>query len=107
MTRIKRWVVAGVICSVLSFGLVCVLLLEDRELGIPLPISVPFAFAVVQVLAAALLLSWEIMRAQRHALPADAVGAAPIPRIRRRKGLAEGLVLLDYSGSAAPGEHTT
>lgn len=105
MTRMKRWMVVGLICSGLSFGAVCVLLVEDRQLGIPLPYSVPLAFAVMPILAGGLLRSWESLRAQRRVLQADAVGAAPLPRIRRRKPLAESLVLFDYSGSAAPGEH--
>ena len=78
-----------------SFG---VLLVEDRRLAVPLPYSVPIAFAATLLIAAALfavaqaIVSRRPMQIVERRRPDAAGGDDGVPRRP-----AEGVVLLDFS----------
>lgn len=99
MTRIMM---VSIVCSLLALASFGILMLEDVRLGIPLPYSLPLAFAGSAVLAPALLAFFERLRAKRTIIvhverPADAEQAVRRPR---RTGV-EGVVLLDHASIAA------
>jgi len=90
-----------VLCSALCLGSFGVLLFEDRRLGVPVPYSVPLAFATMLLTTPGLLL---IVKYAPSRQPAP----DPIVRVSRpaetpARLVAEGLVLLDLSGSVAFG----
>jgi hypothetical protein len=105
-----RLVVFWTVCSALSLGAFCVLLVADRRLSVPMPYEVPLAFASMVVLAPVLLIAADKLRARRPiriesipqpAAPAPVPVAEPAsvthartPRTRTARA-AEGVVLLD------------
>jgi hypothetical protein len=114
----RRLFFVWVACSIISLGSFGVLLAEDLRLGLPLPYSMPLAFAatlavavVVQLLAAALgpQKARVALRPQRQSepvvaaepiaaeAPAAVVEPAPAPSVRRTPPRTQGVVLLDLS----------
>jgi hypothetical protein len=94
-----RLVALWMTCSLFALGSFAVLLAEDRRLDVPLPYSVPLAFASLIVIALALLVVVEKLRAQRP-LHIEVVQPAPPPpaeAVRRPRAIALGWVLLDFS----------
>jgi hypothetical protein len=90
-------------CSLLSVGSFCVLLAEDRRLGVALPYSVPLAFAAALAVAPLLLLVADRFRVR---MPAESRISRPAARVHpTRKPIgAQGVVLLDLSrATARPG----
>jgi hypothetical protein len=94
-------------CVALAGGAFAVLLLEDRRLDVPMPYSLPLAFATMAVLAPLLLMAADALRARRPirieavrpattAPPPHAATSTPSVRVRRARA-AEGVVLLDAS----------
>jgi hypothetical protein len=98
----KRIIVVWIVCCGLTAGSFAILVLEDRSLGVPLPYSVPMAFASMLAMASALLAVAQKLWARR---PVRIIQVVPPPAVapeRRRPGrAAEGVVLLDVSGTVA------
>lgn len=113
----KRVLVALAVCSMLSGGSFAALILQDRYLDVPLPYSLPLAFASMLLLAPVFLVCFEKLRARRpiriEHLPAPRVRErhvqapeapkpeAPAPMAQPRRAPVQGVVLLDFS-SARP-----
>ena len=101
----KRVLVVWVLCSALSAGSFAMLLLEDRQLDVALPYSVPIAFFSLIVAAPLALALFEWLRGRRpivvHVAPVPHVSRATAvdapPGLRPRFRGAQGLVLLDCS----------
>jgi hypothetical protein len=95
-----RLVALWMTCSLFALGSFAVLLAEDRRLDVPLPYSVPLAFASLMVIALALLVVVEKLRAERP-VRVEVVQPAPPPvpaeAIPRPRAIALGWVLLDFS----------
>ena len=106
----KRVVIAWILCTVLSLGSFALLVLADRRLGVMLPFSLPLAFAGVSALAPGLFALFEALRARRPVVVYQAPPReipvernrepSPLPADRRRRRMAQGLVLLDCSSFA-------
>jgi len=102
----RRVVAVFMFCSLLALGAFGVLLVEDRRLGVPLPYSVPLAFASMLVVPVTPLLfsrklrtvSKKLMRHRAAAATAAPESPAPAPPPARiRRVTPEGVVLLDFS----------
>jgi hypothetical protein len=107
----KPVVVVLLVCSTLSCGSFGVLLLQDRQLGVPLPYSVPLAFASMLVVAPAFLAAFERLRARRPIRietpppkPPRVSHAEGAPAPAQRRPALEGVVLLDFSTARRRGE---
>lgn len=98
----KRLLIALTVCAALSCGSFAMLLLQDRQLGVPLPYSLPLALASMLVLGPALLMCVEKLRARRpiriEAPPPLRVEPAPS---QQRRAPVQGVVLLDFSTARA------
>ena len=102
----KRFVAVVGLCSAFSAGSFVVLVAADRQLGLPLPYSIPVSFVTVSILAPALFALANALRRRRPlvlavapAAPRGAVAArgAGAPAQRPAARAAEGVVLLDFS----------
>jgi Na+-transporting methylmalonyl-CoA/oxaloacetate decarboxylase gamma subunit len=119
----KRVLFVWVLCAMMSLGSFGVLLAEDLRLGLPLPYSMPLAFAamliaalILQLLAA---LVWSLTRVvareavrERAPAPASLVAEPPAlatdqaavsPPGRPRPPKTQGVVLFDMSRVARRG----
>jgi hypothetical protein len=98
----KRVILVLTLCWGMSVGSFLVLLLEDRRLGVPLPYSVPVAYAGVLMIAAALLAIAQKLWAGRPVQVIQVIRPvrAAAPR-RVAAQTAEGSVLLDFSKATA------
>ena len=98
----KRIIFVWAVCLIVSLGSFGVLMFEDRHLGVPLPYSVPVAFASMLALATTLLAVSQMLLARR---PVQIIQEArPVERVKSRQSprrVAEGIVLLDFSGMVA------
>jgi hypothetical protein len=98
MTRLVAVSTTSVLVSLGSFA---VALVEDLRLGVPLPYSVPLAFAGVMATALALVIALEHLRVRPlvhvRIVHAPAARADTVPR---RRPDAQGFVLLDLSRTA-------
>ena len=100
----KRFIAVWFVCAAASIGSFSVLLAEDRHLGVPLPYSVPIAFASMQIVGAALLGIAESLRAKRPIVVRVVERRRKTTRMGRPVGAhAEGSVLLDLSTLAPQG----
>jgi hypothetical protein len=97
----KRIAFVWALCLFVSAGTFGVLMVEDRHLGVPLPYSVPVAFATMLVLAGALLALSQALLARRPVQIVQAVQPAERKSRQPRRRVAEGVVLLDFSGMVA------
>lgn len=98
----KRLAVIWGLCSLLMLGAFGVLIVEDRHLGVPLPYSVPVAFAGTLLAAAALFAIAQMLLARRPVgIIEPARAAAPAPSGRGVRFAPEGVVLLDFSRMVA------
>jgi hypothetical protein len=99
----KRFVAIVTLCALLSIGAFGALITADRQLGLPLPYSIPLSFTVVSILAPMLFAVANAVRLRRPVM----IKAAPVvvrttrraadnPAVRRP---AEGVVLLDFSNA--------
>lgn len=99
----KRIAAIWLLSVLLSLSAFAVLLLEDRRLGVPLPYSLPLAFAVVLAIPVTpLLFSRKVRRMSKKLLAQPrarrpAIQPAPAVRAPRPRRPAEGVVLLDFS----------
>lgn len=98
----KRFTAIWIICMIVSIGSFAALVAEDRQLGVPLPYSVPLAFAALQIVAGGLLALSERLRANRPVV----VRVVERRARKRRDGYvnAGGSVLLDVSTVAIQGQ---
>lgn len=102
----KRLIVFWTCCSLLSLAAFAVLLYEDRRLGVPLPYSVPLAFAAIVALPGTPMIFSRKVRALSRTLrarlrvPVEPVQPPASTRATRRPKAAEGVVLLDFSSAA-------
>jgi hypothetical protein len=98
------------VCSLLLVGSFGVLMIVDRRAGIALPYSVPVAFAVTLLAAAALFTLGQALLARRpvrQVVPPIRSAKASAERTivaRRRPHAPEGVVLLDLSSLAFGGQ---
>ncbi len=114
----KRVLIVWMLCSIISLGSFGILLAEDLGLGLPLPYSVPLAFAATSILVAMLQLlaaaissprtivgreairdpapSAEWMMAKPSAQSAEPAPVPP-PAPRRTPPRTQGVVLFDLS----------
>ena len=101
----KRIAVIWFLSTLLSLCAFAVLLVEDRHLGVPLPYSLPLAFAVVlAVPVTPLMFSRKLRRMSKKLLAQPrvrrrAIRPAPAATVPRPRRPAEGVVLLDYSSA--------
>ena len=106
----KRCVAVVALCSAFSAASFIVLVTADRQLGLPLPYSIPLAFTTVSILAPALFAVANAVRIRRPLVvkvaavaPRTASGAVSnagaTGAVVRRP--AEGVVLLDFSKATA------
>jgi hypothetical protein len=114
----KRVLFVWMLCSIISLGSFGTLLAEDLGLGLPLPYSVPLAFAATSIVAAMLLLLAAAILPQRAMVgreavrdptpsrermtaepPAQSAESAPVPppAPRRTPPRTQGVVLFDLS----------
>jgi hypothetical protein len=114
----KRVIFVWMLCSIISLGSFAMLLAEDLGLGLPLPYSVPLAFAATSILVAMLQLLAAAISSQRTIAGREAVGnptpaaewmmakpsaqavePAPLPprAPRRTPPRTQGVVLFDLS----------
>jgi hypothetical protein len=70
----KRVIFVWMLCSIISLGSFGILLAEDLGLGLPLPYSVPLAFAATSILVALLQLLAAAISSQRTIVGREAVG---------------------------------
>jgi hypothetical protein len=95
------------VCSLLLVGSFGVLMVVDRRAGIALPYSIPVAFAVTLLAAAALFSLGQALLARRPVRQAAPPPRVEIPRTivaRRPRTAPEGVVLLDLSSLAFGGQ---
>lgn len=95
------------VCSLLLIGSFGVLMIVDRRAGIALPYSVPLAFAITLVAAAALFTLGQALLARRPVRQAAPRARVETPRTivpRRPRTAPEGVVLLDLSSLAFGGQ---
>lgn len=100
----KRIAIVWGFCALLLCGSFAVLIVEDRQLGVPLPYSVPLAFAGTLLIASALFLAAQLIVARRPVRivePAPASPATPRARADVPRSAPEGVVLLDLSRFAS------
>ena len=97
----KRLIVIFTLCCMLSAGAFAVLLAADRQLGMPLPYSIPLSFTVATIIAPILFALANAIRLRRPVIIQAAATPASRPQhagdtspVRRP---AEGVVLLDVS----------
>jgi hypothetical protein len=101
----KRFAAIWILSSTFALCAFAVLLVEDRQLGVPLPYSLPIAFAVVLAIPVTpLLFSRKIRTRSKRLLAQQRVRAQPLPppapaTVRPRRRQAEGVVLLDFSSA--------
>ena len=98
----KRLIAVATLCTLFSVSAFAVLVSADRRLGVPLPYSIPWAFAVVSAVAPIVFAIANAVRMRRPVIvkvtpvtPRSAEGL-PDPAVPRR---AEGVVLLDFSSA--------
>jgi hypothetical protein len=95
------------VCSLLLIGSFGVLMIVDRRAGITLPYSVPLAFAITLLAAAALFTLGQALLARRPVRQAARPARVETPRTivaRRPRSAPEGVVLLDLSSLAFGGQ---
>jgi hypothetical protein len=101
----KRIAAIWFVSTLLSVCAFAVLLVEDRHLGVPLPYSLPLAFAVVLAIPVTpLLFSRKLRRMSKKLLAQPrvrrpAIQPAPVAAVQRPRRPAEGVVLLDFSSA--------
>ena len=100
----RRCVAITTLCALFSLSAFAVLLAGDRQLGLPLPYSIPLAFTVVSVMAPLVFAVANAVRMRRPILikpiPVVERRAAPgLPDARAVHRPAEGVVLLDFSSA--------
>jgi hypothetical protein len=106
----KRLVAIAGFCSLFSAAAFAVLVAADRQLGLPLPYSIPLSFATISIVAPALFAVANAVRRRRPIV----IKVAPVARRRAPTGTgsvrpepapvrrpAEGVVLLDFSKATA------
>jgi hypothetical protein len=99
----KRHLAVVAVCALLSIAAFAVLVTADRQLGLPLPYSIPWSFTTVSIIAPAVFAIANAVRLRRPVVvkptpvrsrsaqhPADTL--SPATR-------AEGVVLLDFSNA--------
>jgi hypothetical protein len=96
----KRLVAVVALSSLLSVSAFAVLATADRQLGLPLPYSIPWSFTVVSIVAPAVFAIANAIRMRRpiviHRTPVVSAVPGAMPEATARR-TAEGLVLLDFS----------
>lgn len=95
----KRLVAVVALSSLLSISAFAVLVTADRQLGLPLPYTIPWSFTVVSIVAPAAFAIANAVRMRRpiiiHRTPVVSAATSSLPAAARRT--AEGVVLLDFS----------
>jgi hypothetical protein len=100
----KRIIVVWILCCALTAGSFVMLILEDRSLGVPVPYSLPMAFASMLAISSALLAVAQKAWARRPVRIVHVVRPPATAAVRRGQARgAEGVILLDMSGAAAFG----
>ena len=96
----KRLVAVVALSALLSIAAFAVLVTADRQLGLPLPYTIPTSFTVVSVLAPAMFAIANAIRMRRPIIinrtPVVSAPARVLPDAPARR-TAEGLILLDFS----------
>ena len=97
----KRFFAVVALCVLFSIAAFAVLVTADRQLGWPLPYSIPLSFTIVSIVAPAVYAVANAVRRWRPVvIKATPASPPPAPRLsdtataRRR---IEGVVLLDFS----------
>ena len=102
----KRLTAVVGLCSLFSIASFVVLVAADRQLGMPLPYSIPLSFTIVSILAPAMFAVANVVRMRRPVVialaPVTPPRAAAAPSNARTEPAAprrpaEGVVLLDFS----------
>jgi hypothetical protein len=102
----KRLTAVVGLCSLFSIASFAVLVAADRQLGLPLPYSIPLSFTTISILAPAMFAVANAVRLRRPFVitvaPVTPVRATAAPSNPGRDAAvprrpAEGVVLLDFS----------
>jgi hypothetical protein len=93
----KRFAAIVSLSTLLCIAAFVVLVIADRQLGLPLPYSIPISFAVVSMAAPAAFAVANAIRLRRPVI----IATGPTPRRAHETAMAcrhaEGVVLLDLS----------
>jgi hypothetical protein len=99
----KRHVAIVAVCALLSIAAFAVLVTADRQLGLPLPYTIPWSFTTVSIVAPALFAIANAIRLRRPVVvkptPVRSRAARGASDVLPPANRAEGVVLLDFSNA--------
>jgi hypothetical protein len=105
----KHHVAIVAVCALLSMAAFAVLVTADRQLGLPLPYTIPWSFTTVSIIAPAVFAIANAVRLRRPVVvkptPARSRSAHRASDTLSPAARAEGVVLLDFSTARQPQGH--
>ena len=95
----KHLVLVFTLCCLFSVAAFGMLVAADRQLGLPLPFSIPLSFTAASIVAPALFALANAVRLRRPVILKAAAAPSPItqPHTAAARRAAEGVVILDFS----------